>query len=99
MQPFKSQRDDVPPGPLAERTLERWIGVEGVQVPLAPQAGGRSGSTSRRATGDSPIGRDEPAPHWSAHIETWFFRFAVVATVVAVLYVAVSTLLRFGVVG
>ena len=97
--PTKPKRDDVPSAPLAERTLERLIGVEGVPVPLAPQLGGDVESVSSHAADDSYAASHEPPPHWSAYIETWIFRLAVVAGIAGVLYVAVTTLILFRVIG
>src|SRR5665213_916260 len=99
MQPRKPKSDDVPSGPRAEHTLERLIGVEGVQVPLAPQPGGDLDSVSPHAADDSDALPHEPPLHWSAHIETWIFWLAVVAGIAGVLYVAVTTLLLFRVIG
>jgi len=98
MQPTKPKCDDVPSGPLTEHTLERWNGVESVQVPLAPQSGADLESVSPHTADDSYAVPHEPPLHWSAHIETWIFRLAVVAGIAGVLYVAVTTLLLFRVI-
>ena len=86
------QNDHGPPGPLDERTLDRWHReISGsMRRPVRKVSPGSApNATTREAAAK---------PHWSVRLETWFFRFAVVATIAGVLYLVVSTLRWIGVI-
>ena len=78
-----------PPGPHDERTLDRWQRkIGGLQDRLGRRA------SSKDALDEAVQGRAINA-RWSVRVETWFFRFAVFAAILMLLYAGANTLLWY----
>ncbi len=85
---------DPPPGQLAERTLDRWLGVNtGASKRGAPTTTSgwdgvrhRAASPATRARRFLKTSRDDPAAHWSEKLLVIFGWVAIVAVLVMLAY-------------